>query len=265
MSFRNLIRIWREHRGLSQIGLAHRAGLSARHVSFVETGRASPSRKTVDSIADALELPDIERRRLLIYADFAEDWDRISADENVAESELSRLEPMLCALDPLPACVVSPSMKASLCNRGASAFFRHCDRLDGGDGTNAFDILLLVSRPDRFRSLVTNWPGLAEKIRGGLDRLSPDPERIQHTALLYDAIREEVGRSITPSMDVSSCKDRWSEDVEICDSGCQFALNLSAYSFTGGWAGYTQLACFPVPGSDQLARDYFSQLIELFD
>src|SRR5262245_54707490 len=60
-----LIREWRQSRGLSQLDLAMRAGFSTRHVSFIETGRAQPSRDAVLAIAETLDVPLRDRNRLL--------------------------------------------------------------------------------------------------------------------------------------------------------------------------------------------------------
>src|SRR5262249_9789424 len=65
------IRAWRQTRGLSQFELATRAGFSARHISFIETGRAQPSRETVLVLAETLDLPLRERNRLLESGGFA--------------------------------------------------------------------------------------------------------------------------------------------------------------------------------------------------
>src|SRR5260370_11292509 len=65
------IRAWRQTRGLSEFELASRAGFSVRHVSFVETGRAQPSREAVLALGEVLDLSLRERNRLLESAGFA--------------------------------------------------------------------------------------------------------------------------------------------------------------------------------------------------
>ncbi len=66
-----LLREWRENRRLSQLDLSVAADISTRHISFLETGRARPSREMVLRIADCLDLPLRERNRLLLSAGFA--------------------------------------------------------------------------------------------------------------------------------------------------------------------------------------------------
>ena len=63
-----LLRDWRQRRRLSQLEVASEAAVSARHLSFVETGRSRPSRELVLHLADHLEVPLRERNRLLLAA-----------------------------------------------------------------------------------------------------------------------------------------------------------------------------------------------------
>ena len=67
----HLLREWRAARGMSQLDLAMHAGFSARHVSFIETGRAQPSRQALLVLAEALEVPLRDRNRLLDAGGFA--------------------------------------------------------------------------------------------------------------------------------------------------------------------------------------------------
>jgi transcriptional regulator with XRE-family HTH domain len=66
-----LLREWRERRRLSQLELALGSAVSARHLSFIETGRSRPSREMVLHLAERLEVPLRERNRLLLAAGYA--------------------------------------------------------------------------------------------------------------------------------------------------------------------------------------------------
>src|SRR5687767_13757027 len=66
-----LLRQWRTKRGLSQLDLSLHAGISARHLSYVETGKAQASREMVLRLANALEMPLRERNTLLLAAGYA--------------------------------------------------------------------------------------------------------------------------------------------------------------------------------------------------
>jgi transcriptional regulator with XRE-family HTH domain len=71
MEVGTLLRSWRTARGMSQLDLAMHAGFSARHVSFIETGRAQPSRQALLVLAESLEVPLRDRNRLLEAGGFA--------------------------------------------------------------------------------------------------------------------------------------------------------------------------------------------------
>src|SRR5271155_5260100 len=73
-TFAARLRWWRERRGLSQLALAGRAGVSQRHLSFLELGRASPSREMVDRLAATLDIPLRQHNALLLAAGFAPEW-----------------------------------------------------------------------------------------------------------------------------------------------------------------------------------------------
>ncbi|HET6394065.1 MAG TPA: helix-turn-helix transcriptional regulator, partial [Blastococcus sp.] len=77
----DLLRDWRQRRRLSQLDLASDAGVSARHLSFVETGRARPSREMVLHLAEQLEVPLRERNDLLLAAGFAPVYGRRGLDD----------------------------------------------------------------------------------------------------------------------------------------------------------------------------------------
>src|SRR6201996_4869104 len=75
------LREWRQRRHLSQLDLAGDAEISARHLSFVETGRAAPSREMVLRLAERLEVPLRERNVLLVAAGFAPAFPQRSLDD----------------------------------------------------------------------------------------------------------------------------------------------------------------------------------------
>jgi transcriptional regulator with XRE-family HTH domain len=73
-SFGARLRWWRKRRGLSQLDLAGAAGVSQRHVSFLESGRTQPSREMVLCLAAALDVPLRQQNALLVAAGFAPIW-----------------------------------------------------------------------------------------------------------------------------------------------------------------------------------------------
>ncbi|WP_378739128.1 helix-turn-helix domain-containing protein [Nocardia brasiliensis] len=101
-----LLREWRQRRRLSQLDLALSADTSARHLSYVETGRAKPSRTMVLRLCEALDVPLRERNTLLLAADYAPAYRESSLDDAGLTSVRTALRTMLTAHEPYPAVVV---------------------------------------------------------------------------------------------------------------------------------------------------------------
>jgi transcriptional regulator with XRE-family HTH domain len=101
-----LLRSWRTRRNLSQLDLALEAGVSARHVSFVETGRSRPSAEMVLHLAERLEVPLRERNGLLLAAGYAPVYGQRDLDEPAMGPVREAVERVLAAHEPFPALVV---------------------------------------------------------------------------------------------------------------------------------------------------------------
>src|SRR5215207_1012039 len=101
-----LLREWRQRRRLSQLDLALEARVSARHVSFIETGRARPSAEMVLHLAEQLDVPLRDRNQLLLAAGHAPAYGQRSLDEPELEPVRAALERVLEGHAPNPAIVV---------------------------------------------------------------------------------------------------------------------------------------------------------------
>jgi transcriptional regulator with XRE-family HTH domain len=97
------LREWRQRRHLSQLDLAVDAEISARHLSFVETGRASPSREMVLKLAERLDVPLRERNVLLVAAGYAPAFPQRSLDDPMLKSARQAIDLVLRAHEPNPA------------------------------------------------------------------------------------------------------------------------------------------------------------------
>ncbi|WP_189548985.1 helix-turn-helix domain-containing protein [Streptomyces lavendofoliae] len=113
-----LLRAWRERRRLSQLELALRADSSARHISFVETGRSRPSEEMVLRLAEHLEVPVRERNALLLAAGYAPRYTETSLDDPSLGTLRAGIEQLLSGYDPYPAVVVDSSYTVVAANRG---------------------------------------------------------------------------------------------------------------------------------------------------
>ncbi len=101
-----MLRTWRQRRSLSQLELALNAAVSARHVSFVETGRSRPSREMVIRLAEELEVPLRERNALLLAAGYAPLYPERPLDSPEMATVRQALDRFLRAHEPYPAVVV---------------------------------------------------------------------------------------------------------------------------------------------------------------
>lgn len=99
----DLLRSWREQRHLSQLELAVEAEVSQRHLSFIESGRAAPSREMVLQLADCLEVPLRERNAMLLAAGFAPLFRDRPLDDPALSPALATVERLLKAHEPFPA------------------------------------------------------------------------------------------------------------------------------------------------------------------
>ena len=105
-SIGELLRSWRRRRSLSQLELALEADVSSRHVSFLETGRARPSREMVLRLAEHLDIPLRERNRLLLAAGYAPLYVARSLEEPEMAPVHLALDRFLRAHEPYPAVVL---------------------------------------------------------------------------------------------------------------------------------------------------------------
>jgi transcriptional regulator with XRE-family HTH domain len=105
-SLGDLLRDWRKRRHQSQLALALQAGISQRHLSFVESGRAQPSREMLLLLAEQLDMPLRERNRLLNAAGFAATYPERPLDDPVLEPARRAVERVLAAHEPYPALAV---------------------------------------------------------------------------------------------------------------------------------------------------------------
>lgn len=97
------LRHWRQHRRLSQQGLALEAEISTRHLSYVETGRAQPSREMVLRLAERLSVPLRERNALLVAAGFAPMYQARPLDHPDLAAARQAVELVLKGHEPSPA------------------------------------------------------------------------------------------------------------------------------------------------------------------
>ncbi|MEU9786650.1 helix-turn-helix transcriptional regulator [Streptomyces phaeochromogenes] len=113
-----LLRGWREQRRVSQLELALRADSSARHISFVETGRSRPSEEMVLRLAEHLDVPVRDRNGLLLAAGYAPRYPETPLDDPALDALREGVERLIQGYEPYPAFVVDATYNVVAANRG---------------------------------------------------------------------------------------------------------------------------------------------------
>jgi transcriptional regulator with XRE-family HTH domain len=154
-AFPDLLRRWRGARRVSQLELALRANVSARHLSFLESGRARPSRSMVLNLAAALDVPLAERNGLLGAAGFAPAYRARTPGDGALELPEAALAWMLDRHAPYPGLALDRHWRVVRLNKPA-------ERLLGAAGLGQGDSLLEATRPGgALRAFSANWPEVA--------------------------------------------------------------------------------------------------------
>ena len=118
----SMLRDWREDRRRSQLDLSLDVGVSTRHLSFVETGKAKPSPELVLALAEHLEVPLRERNTMLMAAGYAPRYQHTPLEDGAMTAVRQALRQLIDAHDPYPAVVVDRTWDIVMSNRGAQAF-----------------------------------------------------------------------------------------------------------------------------------------------
>ncbi|MFL5758314.1 MAG: helix-turn-helix domain-containing protein [Thermomicrobiales bacterium] len=118
-----LLRGWRRTRHLSQLDLALEADVSARHVSFVETGRAKPSREMILRLAEQLDIPPRERNTLLVAGGYAPIFPERSLDDPALRAARDAIARLLAGHEPYPALAVDRHWTLIASNRALAPLF----------------------------------------------------------------------------------------------------------------------------------------------
>jgi transcriptional regulator with XRE-family HTH domain len=179
-----LVRDWRTRRHRSQLDLALEVGVSARHLSFVETGRAKPSPELVLALAEGLDVPLRERNAMLLAAGYAPRYGETPLSDPSMARVHSALQRLLDAHDPYPGVVIDRHWDVVLTNPAASVLVGGLPAALLEPPLNVYRVCLhpdgLAARTHNFRE----WGGyLLQQLHRGVV-LTNDPE--------LRALQEEV-------------------------------------------------------------------------
>ncbi|HZZ09489.1 MAG TPA: helix-turn-helix domain-containing protein [Paraburkholderia sp.] len=201
-----LLRHWRDRRGTSQLDLSFNAGVSQRHISFIESGRSVPSRQMLIDIAQTLDIPLRERNTLLLAAGYAPMYSEAVWNAQEMHSVTNALERMLRQHEPYPALVMDRYWNVLMTNDAAPRFFNGFIDMAARKGPR--NMLHLVFDPEGLRPFIADWPAVADSLiqrvyRESVGRVVDDGTRELLAALrAYPDV--EPGRKSGPSPGASA-------------------------------------------------------------
>ncbi|MCW7944122.1 XRE family transcriptional regulator [Streptomyces hygroscopicus] len=179
-----LLRGWRERRRVSQLELALRAGSSARHISFVETGRSRPSEEMVLRLAEHLDVPVRERNALLLAAGYAPHYPETPLDDPSMESLRAGLERLIQGYEPYPALVVNATYEVVAANRGIAMLLEGVpDRLL----TPPLNAMRLTLHPEGLAPRIRNLREWRDHLLAQMDRQIA-LQRSEALRMLYEEV-----------------------------------------------------------------------------
>jgi len=160
--FPSRLKAWRQKRRLSQLELALRAGVSQRHLSFLESGRACPSRGMIASLSETLEIPLRERNDLLTSAGFAPAFGARTLDDPHLAQVMGAVQIMLSNHAPFPAVALDRAWNIRLANLAFDRLIAQIgDDIWQAVGGGAPNIMRLFFHPNGVRPHVANWRAVA--------------------------------------------------------------------------------------------------------
>jgi transcriptional regulator with XRE-family HTH domain len=170
-----LLRYWRDLRGQTQLRLSITSGVSQRHISFIESGRNSPSRQILMDLAETLDVPLRDRNELLLAAGYAPAYPDGAWDDDEMREVTTALKRMLKQAEPYPAVVMDRYWNVLMTNEGLPRLFNSL--VDTSSWTEPQNILHIIFDPARLRPFIAGWNELA-------------------ISLIQRVYRESVGRHV---------------------------------------------------------------------
>jgi transcriptional regulator with XRE-family HTH domain len=190
-----LLREWRNRRRMSQLDLGLEANVSARHLSFVETGRSQPSREMVLTLAEHLQVPLREQNALLLAAGYAPVFSEMSLDTDEMRPVRRALDAILTGHEPYPAVIVDREWEIVASNGPARGLLEGVSEELVAPPANAMRITL---HPDGLAPRVLNFREWSDHLLTRLHRqalLSQDPAlaTLERELLSYPGVEPPSG------------------------------------------------------------------------
>ena len=205
--FPPLLKYWRNSRGLSQLDLSLAADVSARHISFLETGRAKPSRDMVLALAAELQVPMREQNTLLQAAGFSAEFAEPGPEEVLTGAMGKVVQFMLSNHDPYPMIIMDWTYNLINLNSSALQLFAHFPPTDL-KSISTINIVEAVFDPEQVRPYIVDWKTTALQLLLSLHRtalLNPHDNRMR---MLLDKVMAYPGaQAVWENTDFITHKD----------------------------------------------------------
>ncbi|MBA3906171.1 MAG: helix-turn-helix transcriptional regulator [Pseudonocardiales bacterium] len=219
-----LLRSWREQRRLSQLDLAHLAGTSTRHLSYLETGRSRPSREMVLRLGETMDVPLSERNRMLLAAGHAPAYADARQDRAATRYLLEVLDLALAAYDPWPALVLDAQFDVVATNHAVDRMMLlvDADLLDP-----PVNVVRVMLHPRGLSQYVTNLAAW----RGHLLRQVRQHAAAAPSADLDALLREAEGYPVPPSQEMVGTGPTFALPLELDIQGQQLRMYSTIATF----------------------------------
>ena len=191
-----MLRDWREDRRRSQLDLALDVGVSTRHLSFVETGKAKPSPELVLALAEHLEVPLRERNTMLLAAGYAPRYPQTPLAGEAMASVREALSSLIRAHDPYPAVVVDRVWNVVMTNQGAQGMLAGLPDHLLQPPLNTYRIAL---HPEGLSSRIENFAEWTHHLLATLERQVAATRDSRLRDLLAEVLRYPAVAELDPS------------------------------------------------------------------
>lgn len=181
-----LVREWRVRRRRSQMDLALDAGVSPRHLSFVETGRSRPSPELLLTLAERLDVPLRERNAFMLAAGYAPRYGQTPLEDGAMAQVRAAVQRLLDVHDPYPGIAIDLSWNVVQCNDAA---MQVVSTLPAELTTPKINVFRACLHPDGFSSRTLNFDEWASYLIGRLRRI----KLVTHDPAVSDLLDEVSG------------------------------------------------------------------------
>lgn len=192
--FSKIVKTWRSVRKYSQLALACDAGISQRHLSFLESGRARPSREMIINLSEVLEIPLRDRNIMLGAAGFAPMYKERSLNDEEMQPIYDALQRSINHHEPYPAIVIDGDWNLIMANiptiRMLGALGESEKIWADVDPSGRKNIYRLTFHPKGLRSIISNWAVVAPQMLARLQKeVNDDPNNSSLETLLADVLK----------------------------------------------------------------------------